>query len=148
MKKIKFLISGSVIFIFCHGYRAQNMERQKQITSMLTEFYTAYSKVKFTVEDQQKWDSITKIYCTNQFLKEAKKYRAEGHDVLTNDFDLDQESINTLKVEIFTSNHNKFVVSYEVDTYPVSPKRSVKQKVFLQVETVKQNGSDKINAVK
>lgn len=147
--KITHLINYGLI-ILCIGCNAQNDSDENKSIDFLKEFYTmyAYSDINFTVNDYKKFESIAEKYCSSKFAKEVKRhYNDVGIDALTYDYGIDEESLSTLKIEKDLSAKGLFIVSYVVDTYPVSPTNAVKKKISFKVSVTEEKGKLKIDSV-
>ena len=153
MKDILYVFVVGVMFtanISC----AQSPNEEKQIISMLKEFYTAHitlweslrtllSKVEF----DNKLDSLQEIYCTKRVRIESKKYHKLGYDLLSNDFITSIEKLkSTLKIVRDTTKENTYIVSYIAEIRdPSVPPRDHENIIHLTV--VKENDSYKIDEI-
>ena len=155
MKDILYIFVLAIMFtanISC----AQSPKEEKQIISMLREFYTAHttlwtsplalsrfestlSRFKF----DNKLDSLQEIYCTKRVRIESKKYRKLGFDLLSNDFTTSIEKLkSTLKIVRDTTKENTYIVSYIIEIgYPSKPRE---EEHFIHLVVVKENDSYKI----
>ncbi len=127
--------------------RAQDSSSDKQAVQMLKEFYTAYSTVKFVVKDSAKWNSLQKRYSTKKLSKEAKEWYNDGHDLYTNDWGIDIESLKNMTIIKDATKANSYIISYIVSTTDPS-NNPIKKKVILHVTAQKDDGSCKIASVK
>lgn len=94
----------------------------------------------------EKLDSIYKDYCTDKFRIESKGWFDDGHSLLTGDWGMDKEALNTLKVIKDTSNSHVYIVTYTTNSEdPYN--RSIKVKVCLRLFLVLDGGSYKIDEV-
>lgn len=69
------------------------------------------------------------------------------HDIFTNDYGTDDESMKTLIITKDSTKVNSYIVSYIVNTEDSSNK-IIKEKVVVNLSIKKENGSYKINEVK
>ena len=151
MKNILYVFVLAVMFtanISC----AQSLNEEKQIISMLREFYTAHTTIweSFLAlspdEFENKLDSLQEIYCTKRVRIESKKYRKLGHDLLTNDFGTSIEKLkSTLKIVRDTTKENTYIVSYVIEIgYPSKPRE---EEHFIHLVVIKENDSYKIDEI-
>lgn len=132
---------------------AQNNTNDIHIT-MLKEFYTEYCKqwavkpVPHPSDLYIKLSSLLEKYCTLKLRTEAKEWFDDGHDLLTNDWEIDVESLNTMTIVRDTGKENTYVVSYIVDSFPESPNKPEKKRVSLYVGIVKEGENYRIDSVK
>ncbi|MFP5471078.1 MAG: hypothetical protein ACLGGV_05745 [Bacteroidia bacterium] len=149
MSNIKFLI----MVFFINRCTAQGLVEDK-CESIVKEFYIEHSKAwtKLPQPNPKELyfvlDSIQQKFCTNKLRKEAKEWFDEGHDLITNDWGVDDESISTIEVLKDSTTENRYVVSYIVKSYPVSPTKPVSKRVVLYVEVLLIDDLCKINSVK
>jgi uncharacterized protein YcfL len=146
MNKIKF-IALKIILLVGSGCNAQTNVNDKQEIFMLKEFYTSYSTVSLRIEDFKKIDSLQEMYCTSKLRKEAKKYLADGYDLLTDDWGISKESLTSLEITKDSTKESTYVVSYNVDSYPVAPDKPVKKHVKLYVTVVKEGENYKLDSI-
>jgi hypothetical protein len=114
---------------------------------MLRQFYTAYSYLRITLNDERKSDSLQKKYCTFEARKVAKEDFSDGYDFYTSDWGINSKAINTMSINEDPINPTIYFVSYIVDTFPVSPDKPVKRKIILRVKVVEERESYKIASV-
>jgi hypothetical protein len=131
---------------------AQYNNSDNEIITMLNEFYVAYSNIWSTNSHSpdildSKLDSIQKKYCTLRLRNEAKEYLEDGHDLLTNDYGIEVESLRTLTIIKDSVEENSYIVSYNVVNSDAANK-PVKQNVLLNVFVVKEEETYKIDKVK
>ena len=95
-------------------------------------------------------DSLYQVYCTNDLRGELKElFHEQGldHDIFTDDFGTDDESMKTLTVTKDLTKANSYIVSYWVNTEDPS-NRPIKEKVLINLVLKKENDTYKINEVK
>ena len=149
MKNILYVFVVVVMFtanISC----AQSPNEDKQIISMLKEFYTAHTTVWESmlnlspVEFNNKLDSLQEIYCTKRLRIESKKYHKLGFDLLSNNFITTIEKLkSTLKIVRDATKENIYVVSYVIEIgYPSKPRE---EEHFIHLVVIKENDSYKID---
>lgn len=144
MKFFKIITLSSMILI-ASGCNAQQ-GKEDRVLSMLNEFYTAYSKVSFRIEDAQKVDSLQEKYCTEELRKEAKEWYGDGHDLLTNDWGIEEKDIKTMEIKKDVSKNDTYIVTYT--TFLDNPGNIPQKKdVSLQVSVVKEDEKYKIDKV-
>ena len=152
MKNILYVFVIAVMFtanISC----AQSPNKDKQIISMLKEFYIAHNTVWESMrtlspdEFNNKLDSLQEIYCTKRVIIESKKYHKLGFDLLSNNFITSIEKLkSTLKIVRDTTKENTYIVSYIAEIRdPSVPPRDHENIIHLNV--VKENESYKIDKV-
>lgn len=149
------LISCLAIFmLFGSTGCVHSQSDEKQVEVMLKDFYTAYHKAwakKSTPNVlMNELDSLHQVYCTNSLRVELKKlFQEQGldHDIFTNDYGTDNESMKTLTITKDLSKVNIYIVSYIVNTEDPSNK-IVKEKVVVNLSVKKENDTYKINEVK
>jgi hypothetical protein len=151
MKSIIYFFSICLILLVDNGCAsAQNNVPEKQAVQMLREFYTAYSKIKFTVKYRNQIDSLQKKYCTIKLRKELKEeFKAGGldHDPLTNDYGMDDVKLKTMLIKRESATVNVYSVSYTTST--TSPaNKPIEEKVTLHVAVAEETGVLKIASVK
>lgn len=146
----KILLSLMILISF--GCDAQ-INRNDIIISKIRDFYTAHAKIwsipstKILPNDfYRKLDSLNKEYCTPKLREEAKKSLKDGFDLLTDDWGISEESIASLTVER-SSKENIYIVSYILESTPISPDKPVKRKVSLKLTIVKVAEKYKIASV-
>ncbi|MGZ3860978.1 MAG: hypothetical protein ACXVMS_15670 [Flavisolibacter sp.] len=154
MKGLFFLPLIIIMGFINNGCIAQGNNSDKQVIKMLTEFYTTYSKI-WSIKPgphfgmlYKRLDSLQKIYCIQKIRKEAKEWFDDGHDLLTNDFGIDVESIKSMTIAKDTTKVKSYLVSYEVIEFPVSPNKPIKERITLHVNVVNEEDKYKIAAVK
>ncbi|WP_423129758.1 hypothetical protein [Gaoshiqia sp. Z1-71] len=151
-KRLLFLFATFMMFSIS-GCNAQDNAGDK-CTSMLREFYTNYSKiwaikpVPLPKDHYIIIDSLQEKYCTQKLRKEAKEWFEDGHDFLTNDWGIDVESLETMTIIKDTTKENTYIVSYIVDSYPVTPDNPVKKQVVLYVTVAKEGESCRLDFVR
>ncbi len=128
MKFTILLLKLNFVLFISNCLQAQNPVAGNEAKRMLEEFYTKYcytwnsssSKVAANVLDV-KIDSLTQKFCTKKIRSEAKSWLEDGHDLFTNDWGIDLESLNSLSIVKDETEPNAYIVSYVVETFPVSP---------------------------
>lgn len=152
MRKTLVLIIANILMLGnINCVRAQNQE--KQIVSMLKEFYiaynTAWAKCGFDVLKTQ-LDSLQQKYCSQSFRKELKRqFDMHGldHDILINDvYTEDIESLKTISVTKDNTKQNAYYVSYTAVVTGMGNRRT-NERVQIHVIVVKENGKFKIDNV-
>jgi hypothetical protein len=150
MKKILFIISFLLIAFVS---KAQVKSSDKQAIEILKIFYTAHCRI-WAIKPppppkifNNKLDSLHAHYCTKKLTKEAKEWLNDGHDLFTDDWGIDIESLKSMTI-IKDSVKSTYVVSYIVTFYPQSPTKPVKEHVVLHVTLTKENGEFKITSIK
>ena len=147
MKTIIYLFMNCIALLSNYNYAyTQNFVANKQALQMLKEFYSARSTVKFIVKDSARWDSIQKKYCTQKLIKKAKEWYDDGHDLFTNDWGIDIESLKTMTILKDSTKENTYAVLYIVN-FQVSPNKREKKKVTLHVGVVEESENYKITSV-
>jgi len=155
MKPKILLIILSVAVMANSCVKAQNSSMNNGVEKMIMEFYTKYcnlwnntpSSVPANILDE-KIDSLAQKYCTNSLRDEAKSWFQDGHDLFTNDWGIDVESLKSLSIVKDSTKSNTYTVSYIVETFPISPDKPVKKRITFQVSVIKENDIYKINEVK
>ena len=152
MKNLKILTFCYFLLIINTCFAQKNIVNEQPIL-ILKEFYTAYSNIwsipsskNSTNQFNKKIDSLTEKYCTTQLKKEVNRYLEDGHDLMTNDWGISKESINSLKI-VKDKNNDIYLVEYVVNSYPISPNTPVKKQVILRIKLVKKNNNYKIYSV-
>jgi hypothetical protein len=155
MKPRILLIILSAVVVTNSCVQAQNSSVNNGAEKMIKEFYTKYCNLwKNTPSSvpanilHEKIDSLAQNYCTNSIRNEAKSWFEDGHDLFTNDWGIDLESLKSLSIVKDLTKSNTYSVSYIVESYPVSPDKPVKKQITLQVSVIKENDIYKINEVK
>lgn len=119
---------------------------------MLKDFYKAHNKEWLAALDAntlgKKLDSLERKYCTSKLREEAREWFRDGHDLLTNDWGTDANSLKGMAITKDPVRLNGYVVSYWVNTFPVSPKKPVRKRVELHVLILIEAGIYKIASVK
>lgn len=132
---------------------AQVQNDDKQIIIMLKEFYSDYNAIWANGNDPKilikKIDLIEQKYCSKKLYDDLKKLSEKqglDHDIFTNDFGTDDESLKTMSIIKDPQKTNEFIVSYIVSTSdPVGKK--IKEKVTIHIVVVKDKESYKIDDV-
>ena len=153
MKNFKNLFMLIFVLISSISYiHAQNND--KQVIEMLKEFYSAYNKAWIKGNNPniilKKIDSLEQKYCTIKLRKELKKlHQTEGldHDIFTNDFGTNNESLKTMSIINDPKKKNEYLVSYLMDTEDPNNKK-IKVTVIIHIIVENEKGSYKINDVK
>ncbi|MBS4013175.1 MAG: hypothetical protein KGZ97_05365 [Bacteroidetes bacterium] len=150
-----FLIYCLAIFILLSSngcVHSQNDE--KQIETMLKDFYTAYhnawAKKSTPNVLMNELDSLYQVYCTNSLRSELEKlFHKKGfdHDIFTNDYGTDDESMKTMTITKDLSKVDSYIVSYIVNTEDPS-NRPIKKNVVVNLLLKKEKDTYKINEVK
>lgn len=148
------LISCLAIFMLFSSsgcFHSQNDE--KQVEAMLKDFYTAYHKAWLKKSNpnvlMNELDSLHQIYCTYSLRVELKKlFQEQGldHDIFTNDYGTNDESMKTLTITKDLTKVNGYIVSFMVNTEDPSNK-IIKEKVVVNLLLKKENDIYKINEV-
>lgn len=149
-RKLIFIIANILLLSNISCISAQDEE--KQVSSMLVEFYVAYNTVSANCGLdilKTKLDSLQQKYCTQKFIKELKKfYEIHGldHDILIND--VYTEDIESLKISVSKDNtrKNAYYVSY-IAVVTGMGNRKTNEKVQIHVTVVKEDGNYKIDNV-
>lgn len=153
MKRITYFITTLVFMI--NTSCAHSQSKDEQIISMLKEFYIAYNTVWENVtsykpeEFEEKVFSLQRKYCSNKLQSEIKKYYEIyklDHDLLTNDFGTDEETLkSTLTIVKDTTKENSYVVSYVIHIgYPSTPRE---EKNVIHLTVINEGGNYKIDEV-
>ena len=151
MKKL--IAFFGICVITLGGCNSQNNASDKCII-MLKEFYTTYCKIwnirpiPHPNDHYIKIDSLQEKYCTQRLRKEAKEWFFDGHDLLTNDWGIDIESLETMKIIQDSIEEKTYIVSYVVDSYPIAPDKPIKKQVVLHVTVVKEGENYMIDSVR
>ncbi|MCD6661158.1 MAG: hypothetical protein LT105_13425 [Lentimicrobium sp.] len=149
------IISCFAIFIlFSSTGCVHSQNDEKQVEVMLRDFYIAYHNA-FAKKSSpnvliNELDSLHQVYCTHSLRSELKKlFQEQGldHDVFTNDYGTDDESINTLTITKDLTKVNSYFVSYIANTEDPSNK-IIKEKVVINLLITKENDKYKIDEVK
>jgi hypothetical protein len=150
-KKLILIIASILILSNISCIRAQDEE--KQVISMLEEFYVAYNTVSANSGLdilKPKLDSLQKKYCTKRFQKELKKiFEVHGldHDVLLNDvYTEDIESLKTMSITKDKTRDNTYLIIYDAVVTGIDYKKKI-QKVQIFVVVAKEDGVFKIDNV-
>ncbi|MBS7566477.1 hypothetical protein KHS38_18880 [Mucilaginibacter sp. Bleaf8] len=153
MKKFKLTL---IITFMIATSDAQNYKQDKQITDRIRNFYNIHCKLwatkPLTSPDKLyiKLDSLQKQYCTALLRKKAKSWFLDGHDLLTNDWGIDPESLNTLRIRKVMSKDGiyTYTISYIVKTYPVSPYDAKMERITFQLGGIIVDKKFMINSIK
>jgi hypothetical protein len=151
MKTKSFLIILSAVVVANSCVQAQNSSMDNGVEKMIKEFYTKYCIIWRSTPSSvpanvlhEKIDSLTQKYCTKRIRDEAKSWFEDGHDLFTNDWGIDIESLKSISIVKDSTN----VVSYFVDTYPISPDKPVKKEITLFVSVIREKDIYLIHEVK
>lgn len=155
MKSTILLVMLCFVLFASNSLQAQNSATDNETKKMIEEFYTKYcntwksssSKVSANVL-YGKIDSLTQKYCSTKIRREAKSWFEDGHDLFTNDWGIDLESLKSLSIVKDATKSNAYIVSYIVEYYPVSPDKPVKKQIKLYLTVTKERGPYLINEVK
>lgn len=154
--KLKILLMTLSFVLLANGcVQAQKPLLDNEAKKMIKQFYTKYCNIWESTSSKapanvlfEKIDSLTQKYCTKKIRNEAKKWFEDGHDLFTNDWGIDLESLKSLSIVKDSAKSNAFIVSYIVETYPVSPDKPVKKQIKLYLSAIKDNETYLINEVK
>ena len=144
MKTLYYFISCALFILTGCNTKNSNQEA----IGMLNEFYRNYSVNSFKIEDKPKLDALIEKYCTEELQQEAKKFYNMGFDLLTDEWGIEEQDLNSLKITKSLLKDETYIVSYTTDTYPVSPNIAVRRKITLNVGVIQEDGTYKINSVK
>ena len=104
MKNLTIICLAFFMLISSNGC-VHSQSDEKQVEEMLKDFYTAYhdawAKKSAPNILMNELDSLHQIYCTNKLRHELKGlFQDQGldHDIFTNDYGTDDESIKTLTI--------------------------------------------------
>jgi hypothetical protein len=154
MGKILYFITAAVLFLSHSSCTsAQDNTSNKEIIATLNEFYIGYSAIWSTTPSlspgilNSKLDSIQEKYCTLKLRSEAKEYLEDGHDLLTNDYGIGRESLETLTIVKDSTKASSYIVTYVVVNSDAA-NNPVKQQVSLHVFVVKEKDEYKIDDVR
>jgi len=148
-KKIALIIA---CFLFSNITCVHAQDEEKQIVSMLEEFYVAYNTVSTNSTLnvlKAKLDSLQQRYCSQSFRKELKRqFDIHGldHDILIND--VYTEDIENLIISVTKDDKRKntYYVSY-IAVVTGMGGRKTHEKVQIHVTVVKEDGIFKIDNV-
>lgn len=149
--KLMLVIANILILSNISCVRAQDEE--KQIVSMLNEFYYAYNSVCLESGLDVLWvrlDSLHQKYCTKNFRKELNsQYKIHGldHNILINDVYTEEiESLKSISILKDNTRENTYLVTYNAIVTGIDYKK-INQKVQISVVVVKEDGNFKIDNV-
>lgn len=153
--KEKILIILFIASVTANSYvNGQNSSLENEAEKMIEEFYIKYCNTWKNMPSSananvlyEKIDSLMQNYCTKRLQEKSKSWFEDGHDLLTNDWGIDLKSLNTISVEKDLAKSSSYIVTYFVETYPVSPDKPVKKRITLHVSVIKEEGIYKINEV-
>lgn len=147
-----FFISAIILFGNSSCIVAQKDTSEKQIVSMLNEYYMTHNKIwvnkpPFSPEIlESKLDSLQSIYCTELFRIKAMESLEEGFDALTNDQGTGDKIIQKFSITKNLPKPNSYVVSYyssNIDPFG----NYTSKKIILNVLIVNENDQYKIASV-
>jgi hypothetical protein len=152
--KMRILIQGIPIILFLtFSSCVYSQSHEKQVEDMLLQFYTAHQKVwekKNPSTVLNELDSLYQVYCTTNLSLELNKlFQEQGldHDIFTNDYGMDEESLETLAIAKDSSRDHAYLVSYSVNSEDPSNK-PLKIEVIIHLSVTKENGNFKISEVR
>ena len=146
MKPGIYLLLTYVILFTSNSVYSQSFEINNQAIHTLREFYTAYSKIEFTVKNLHQLDSLQKKYCSLKLRAELKnEFQTNGldHDLLTNDHGINSEALKSLTINNDVGKANGYIVCYLNKTISAANK-PILEKVILHISLTKENGAFKI----
>jgi len=151
MKKGLVLIIANILLLSSISC-VSAQDEEKQIVSMLQEFYVAYNTVSANCGLdvlKTKLDSLQRKYCSQKFRIELKKfYDIHGldHDILIND--VYTEDIKNLRISVTKDDtrKNTYYVSYIAVVTGMGNKKT-NEKVQIHVTVVKEGETYKIDNV-
>jgi hypothetical protein len=137
---------ATVVLLISNTGCAQSQNEDKEIKSMLKEFYTAYiteisenPNLKLMVV---KLDSLKKKYCTVALRKKIPGLVEQSSaDPIIKAQDSNIEYLKTLAVEKDSKNTNQYIVSYYDSSNPAI------EKTIIHLAVVKEKESYKVNDV-
>ena len=151
MNKLRFYLAS--LFILGCVWCIQSQNHDEQVLKMLNEFYVAHINAWNKTKDPnlliRKLDSLQQIYCSESLkvgLKKQFKISGLDHDIFTNDYSTDFESLKSLLITKNPTKSNCFIVTYNVNTFDPTGK-SIKKKVVVNLNVVLENGGYKIQNV-
>ena len=139
-----------VVFAFCIGCTNAQNEKNNQVICMLTEFYSEYSKFWYPTDGIQVLDSLQNKYCSNNFRRKLQKEFHENglnHDLLTDDWSINLESLNTLEIMAHSIESGTYIVSYVIGLVNATT-TPVKHIISFKVKVINEDGNYKIDEVK
>lgn len=132
------------------GCIAQTSSSKDSAIAMLQTYYTNHRDIWLTMtpfENEQFYtriDSLQKQYCTTKLYNESKKLLQNGSDLLTNDYGMDELVLKSAISIKATNEPSQYSITYDVNTYPVSPNTPVVKKISFKVRVIQENNSFKI----
>lgn len=144
------LKKNHVVFIICIflGFLAKG-QNHKILSPKLSilEFYSCYANESDSGFNVHKLNLVLSKYCTTEFTRKAKKYLNNGFDLATADYGISKKALATLKI-FETFDKTTFIVTYQIETYPVSPTEPVIKTVRLTIKLQDNGSSFRIEDVK
>jgi hypothetical protein len=152
--KMLSIYSLAILMLFNISSCVSSQSNEKQVEAMLKDFYTAYhnawAKKSTPSLLLNELDSLHQVYCTISLRGELKKlFQEQGldHDIFTNDYGTDNESMETMTITKDPNNIESYIISYIVNTEDPS-NQIIKKRVSINLFLKKENGTYKINDVK
>lgn len=135
---ILFFALSIVFFSNWSCARAQDSSSDKQILTMLKEFYTNYITEVSNGAEPKKILSLQKKYCTSDLLKKIPKLIEQSDsDPFLKAQDSNTEFLKTLSIRKDLKKSNMYIVSYIAD-----------KKIIINLEVINENGTFKIAEVR
>lgn len=148
------IIITILLTTICSCLNIHKLSSEKDIKENIKQFYKEYCKIweeaNLASSNQLdiKIDSLISQYCTNELKVKSLRWLKDGHDLLTNDWGIKHNSLNKLIVDKNNNQENSYIISYLVESFPVSPSTPVIQKVTLIITVVSDNDRIMIDGVK
>ena len=136
------LMAFTISLVSRSSAQVQSNSVDKQISTMLKEFYTSYITEVAGISNEKKVTSIQLKYCTMELVNKIdKQFKTQkiDYDPFIKAQDADTQDLKTLSVAKDLKKPNGYTVSY-VDTYS-------KKKITINLTVIKQGDSFKINSV-
>lgn len=133
----------NIMFVHCS---AQSFDDDNNIV-LLKEFYYIHQTYIYKDSVSLFVDSIYAKYCTEALIDKAKKLRKFDHDMYTDDWGITKEALNSLTIQKNALRDNSYIVTYSIDTYPISPYNAVKKQIILNLTIINVKGVYKIDSI-
>jgi len=119
MKDLKVITQTILLVLLCGCTMAQKSElNSAKEENYIIEFYSKYAKTwdSITIKTpelfERSMDSLTKKYCSLKLQKEAMDWILDGQDLLTNEWGINVEDLDSFIVKRDIINLNSFFVTY------------------------------------
>jgi hypothetical protein len=145
---MKLFFSLTELLFLCVGVRCSTQSfDDKKIVNFLKNFYSVHEEIMYKDSVSIGVDSVYSRFCTEGLMIKARKLKKFDHDIYTDDWGITKEALKNIIIVKNASRDNSYIVSYFIDTYPVSPFTAVRKQVVLNLTIVDVEGGYKIDAV-